>query len=282
MKISVAQSAGFCFGVKRAMKLALDAARQGNPVEMLGDIVHNEIVTTAVEQAGIKKVDKLGDGRGKTLLIRAHGASKKTIAEAEQLGYRIIDATCPMVKEIHALADDFEAKGLPVIIIGDRGHEEVKGIAGQLMQKAIIIESPESVPLDQIKKLHHAGVLVQSTQHEENVTAVLALLRKHIPEITFKNTICRATKKRQSEIKKMPLEHDVMFIVGSKSSANTKRLYELSKRLNDHTHWILTKDDIRPEWLQGKQSVGITAGASTPNESIESVVECIRNLTERT
>ncbi len=132
MEIHLAKSAGFCFGVKKAITTALETAKTKKPVFMLGDIVHNEEVVTQIQQTGIKKINRLTSGKGKTLLIRAHGCSRHTLKQALKLGYNIIDATCPMVKEIHKIASKLERNGYQVIIIGDKQHDEVQGIVGQL------------------------------------------------------------------------------------------------------------------------------------------------------
>ncbi|MEI6631186.1 MAG: 4-hydroxy-3-methylbut-2-enyl diphosphate reductase, partial [bacterium] len=163
MKINVAKSAGFCFGVKRALSIASDTAKSYTKVYMLGDIVHNEDVVSDIEKRGIKKVERLSKGKNRILLIRAHGASNSTINKAHRLGYQVIDATCPMVKEIHRIAHNMEAKGYKIIIIGDRQHDEVHGIIGQLKNKAIVIDNLKSIPLGAIRKLKKASVLVQST-----------------------------------------------------------------------------------------------------------------------
>ena len=273
MKITVAQSAGFCFGVKRAIKTALDTARQGDSVEMLGDIVHNEDVVQQVEVAGIKKIEELGDGRCKTLLIRAHGSARQKIDEAERRGYRIVDATCPMVKEIHTIAADFDKRGLRVIIIGDTFHEEVQGICGQIDTPAFIIDAVEHIPWGDLQGVEKAGVVVQSTQKAENMQAIVDALRTRIMELEVCNTICKATTKRQQEIKILPKQSDVVLVIGSRSSANTKRLYEIARDLNPRTYWIQSENDIELSWFTGAESIGITAGASTPRETINDIVQ---------
>jgi 4-hydroxy-3-methylbut-2-enyl diphosphate reductase len=278
MKISVARSAGFCFGVKRAIKTALDTVAQGKTVEMLGDIVHNEDVVRQIEAAGIRKVNDLSEGQGKILLIRAHGAARKIAATARDLGYTIVDATCPMVKEIHTIAQDMEAQGYRIIIIGDRDHEEVEGIKGQLGTEAVLIDSVAHIPEDVISAIERAAVVVQSTQNPELVHRIVAVLKRRIRELRFHNTICKATTTRQNEIRTMPLENDVMLIIGSKTSANTKRLYEISKTLNPRSYWIQSRDTIDPQWFKEVKTVGITAGASTPEETIRSVVACLTAL----
>ncbi len=272
MKITVAPSAGFCFGVRRAIKTALDTARQGIRVEMLGDIVHNDEVVRQVEAAGVRKVDTLGDGRGKTLLIRAHGAAKQIVEDAQRRGYSIVDATCPMVKEIHTIVDDFHKRGLQVVIIGDGDHEEVQGIRGQIDVPVTIIDSVEHIPWEDLKGVERAGVVVQSTQKAENVAAIVDALQPHFKEFEVCNTICKATTTRQQEIKTLPKGCDVVLVIGSRSSANTRRLYEIARELNPRSYWIQSKDNIDLAWFEGAATVCITAGASTPQATIDAVV----------
>ena len=278
MKITVAQSAGFCFGVRRAIKTTLDMALQGHRVEMLGDIVHNEDVVRQVLAAGVRKVEALGDGTGTTLLIRAHGAAKNIVDEAQRRGYSIVDVTCPMVKEIHTIVDAFHRRGLRVIIIGDGDHEEVLGIRGQVDAPVIIIDSAGNIPWDDVKGIERAGVVVQSTQKAENVQAIVDALQPHIRELEVCNTICKATTTRQQEIKTLPKENDVVLVIGSQSSANTRRLYEIACDLNPRSYWIQSKDDIDVSWFEGALSVGITAGASTPQEAIDAVVGFLEEM----
>lgn len=272
MKIHLAKSAGFCFGVRRAITIALETVKSKKPIFMLGDIVHNEEVVRQIQGAGIKKISRLGKGRGKTLLIRAHGCSNKTLNAALKLGYTIIDATCPMVKEIHAIANKLENSGCQIIIIGDKLHDEVQGITGGLKSKAIIIDKLENIPLKKIKHIRRAGVLVQSTQNLDNVRKILNVLREYIPIVEFHNTICNPTRIKQDEVKTMPLENDIMIIIGSKTSANTKRIYEIAKPLNKHSYWISSAKEIKKIWLKNAKNVGITAGASTPESSIKEVI----------
>lgn len=278
MKINLAKSAGFCFGVRKAITIALETAKTKKPIFMLGDIVHNEEVVREIQRSGIKKINRLANGKGKTLLIRAHGCSKNTLEKALKLGYKIIDATCPMVKEIHKIARRLENKGYQVIIIGDKLHDEVQGIAGQLKSKAIIIDKIKNIPLAEIKEIKRAGIVVQSTQNLDNVQKILAILNKYIPKIEFHNTICSPTKMKQSEVKSMPLKNDVMIIIGSKTSANTKRIYEIAKPLNQNSYWINSAKEIKKSWLKKAKRIGITAGASTPQASIQDVIKKIKAL----
>ncbi|MCU0651844.1 MAG: 4-hydroxy-3-methylbut-2-enyl diphosphate reductase [Candidatus Omnitrophica bacterium] len=278
MKINLAKSAGFCFGVKRALNIALKLAQSGQNVEMLGDIVHNENVAGEIYKAGIKKVSALRRGANKVFLIRAHGISKEKIQEAIRLGYRIIDATCPMVKEIHKIVLEAEKKGYRIIIIGDKLHDEVRGIAGQIEQKAIIIDPQSPLSKEKLKKIKKAAIVVQSTQKIETVLKIVKELKRYIQELKFFNTICAPTKIKQQEIKTLPLKNDVVIIIGSRTSANTKRLYEISKLLNQRTYWIQSKQDLLPAWLKGVKKVGITSGASTPASTTQEIINYIRAL----
>lgn len=284
MKINLAKSSGFCFGVKRAIDIALKTAASEDKVCMLGDIVHNEDVIKEIKKAGIKKIKKLAPGKNKVLLICAHGAGIAAIKKAGILGYKIIDATCPMVKEIHKIASDTEQKGYKIIVIGDRKHDEVRGIIGQLKNKAIVID-PVSIrshiSLQPIKKTEKAAIVVQSTQNLGEVIKIVSALKPHINQLRFFNTICRPTRMKQDEIKAMSLENDVMIIIGSKTSANTKRLYEISKSLNQRSYWIQSKKEIENSWFKHARCTGVTAGASTPESTIKNVVEHINRIAEQ-
>jgi 4-hydroxy-3-methylbut-2-enyl diphosphate reductase len=280
MKINLAKSAGFCFGVKRAIEIALRTASREKRACMLGDIVHNEEVSEKIRKAGIKKIGELSGGKGKILLIRAHGISSSLLKKAKQLGYEVVDATCPMVKEIHRIAKNAECNGRTIIVIGDKKHNEVQGIVGQLKGKAIVIDPQENIPWHKINKIKKACVVAQSTQNMGKVLKIVKILRMHIRNLSFFNTICRPTRIKQEEIEQMPKDNDVMIIIGSKTSANTKRLYQISKSLNERSYWVQSKKDIKPVWLKGVNSVGVTAGASTPDDTTEEVIAYIKKITK--
>ncbi|MDD5108105.1 MAG: hypothetical protein PHC29_01140 [Candidatus Omnitrophica bacterium] len=163
---------------------------------------------------------------------------QKTLEKAKRSGYTIIDATCPMVKEIHKIASKLENNGYRVIIIGDKLHDEILGITGQLKSKAIIIDKLENIPIARIKKIKRAGIIVQSIQNFDNVQKILNVLHKYIKQIKLYNTICNPARMKQKEVRSMPLENDLMIIIGSKTSANNKRIYELAKPLNKNSYWI--------------------------------------------
>ncbi|MBU0605982.1 MAG: 4-hydroxy-3-methylbut-2-enyl diphosphate reductase [Candidatus Omnitrophica bacterium] len=279
MKITIAGSAGFCFGVKRALAIALKAAASDRKVYMLGDIVHNEVVVDEMRAAGIKRIKAPLESREmRTLLIRAHGVQQDTVTCARRAGYKIIDATCPMVKEIHAIAKTLEKDNRTVIIIGDKEHDEVRGIVGQLKKRPVIISSPSDISRKTLRNIARAGVVVQSTQEEAKVFRIVSALKRRIRDLAFRNTICNPTRTKQKEARTLPVKNDVVIVVGSKSSANTKRLYQISRSLNRRTYWVNSPGDLRRVWFKLARRVGITAGASTPESSIRNVAEGIRNI----
>jgi len=277
MKINLAKSAGFCFGVKRALDIAIETAQNKEKVVMLGDIVHNERVVQKITQSGIKKVNSLNPSKNQILLIRAHGEPKKVFNSARRLGYKIVDATCPMVKEIHKIVNSMGDKGYTIIVIGDKKHDEVRGITVQVKKKSLVIEKLSCLPLAKIKRVKKAAVVVQSTQNLNNALKIVESLKKYIPNLRFFNTICKPTQIKQAEIKNMPKNNNCMIIIGSKKSANTKRLYEISKRLNKNSWRVNSKKEIKPAWVKNAKSIGITAGASTPKETIDEIIRYLSN-----
>lgn len=278
IKINLAKSAGFCFGVRRAITITLKTTARHKDVRMLGDIVHNEDVIAMIEKTGVKKIKTLRKNRKQTLIIRAHGLPASVFKRAQKLGYRIVDATCPMVKEIHKIARKIEREGRKVIIIGDKKHDEVRGIKGQLKTKALIVPSPAAAARLPFQKIKKAGVVIQSTQDEENARKILQEIASKITDLKFFNTICAPTRVKQTEIKALPLKNDAMIIIGSRASANSRRLFEIAKKLNPRTYWVRSAEDIRPRWLKGISSVGIATGASTPDVTTQKVIMRIRTL----
>lgn len=272
----LARSAGFCFGVKRALDIVYKTLACNNNVYTLRDIVHNEDVAKKLQNSGLKKSRRLSDGKNKIIVIPAHGSAFSFIKKAEKLGHKIIDATCPMVKHIHKTALRAESKGYKIIIIGDKRHDEVRGIIGQLKRKALVISDTATIPWGKIKKIKKAAIVVQSTQNIEKVTKITDLLKRRIRNCRFFNTICQPTSIKQQEMKNMPIRNDIMVIIGSKTSANTRRLFEISKSLNAQSYWVQSEKDIKPAWFKGIKTVGITAGASTPEETIKKITACIK------
>jgi|TARA_Y100000031_G_scaffold63782_1_gene71627 4-hydroxy-3-methylbut-2-enyl diphosphate reductase len=276
MKVFVAKDAGYCFGVRDAVNLAFKTTEKYGNVYMLGDIVHNESVVNDLNKAGTKVVQSLDEiPQNDPVLFRAHGSATKVWKNAKDKNMNIIDATCPLVREIHDEVSKLEKEGRRIIIIGDHGHDEVVGIASQV-KDPIVIENPgEAIKLRKMKK---AGIVSQSTQTIENVQEIINILMTKVFDLRFVNTICFPTKRNQNQIKELADLCDVMLIIGSFTSANSKRLAQLSKVRNSNSHQITCAKDIDLDWFTNAESVGISAGASTPDNLIEEVVVFVTHL----
>ncbi|MFH1395089.1 MAG: 4-hydroxy-3-methylbut-2-enyl diphosphate reductase [Candidatus Omnitrophota bacterium] len=280
MKINIAKSSGFCFGVRRAINISRSVADKKKKAYVLGDIVHNSFVVNDLKKEGIKKIASIRHNPNSTLIIRAHGAPKKVFQKARSSGYKIVDATCPKVKEIYLRAKRLE-KTNKIIIIGDNNHAEVKGIAGQLKTRPITIDSVKSIAKKKLSRIKKAAVITQSTQTIDNINEIMTRLEQIIPKIKLYDTTCRTTRIKQKEIKILPKKNDIMLIIGSKTSANTKRLYQISKSLNKQTHWIESAGDLNVKWFKNAGNTGIMAGASTPDYITNKVVERINRLAKK-
>ena len=276
MNIIIAKDAGYCFGVRDAVNIAYETAEKYGDVYMLGDIVHNEQVVSDLEQAGAKVVsdiDKIPNDS--PVLFRAHGTKTGIWNEAKNKNVKVIDATCPLVHEIHHEVKKLEQEGRQVIIIGDHGHDEVIAIADQV-SKPIIISNPDEAKA--MRRYKKAGAVSQSTQMIENVQSILNILVQKIFDFRFINTICFPTKRNHEQIKEMATQNDIMIIIGSFTSANSKRLTELSKQRNSNSYQVTCADDLQIKWFNSVKTVGISAGASTPDYLIEEVKNKIKSI----
>ena len=276
MKITIAKDAGYCFGVRDAVNLAYDTANEHGEVYMLGDIVHNENVINDLDKAGAKVVQNIDDVPiDKPLLLRAHGSKKDVWKFAKEKGMKLVDATCPLVHEIHREVKKLSEEGRQIFVIGDHGHDEVVAIADQVPDSIVLANLNEAKALKKFKK---AGVVSQSTQTIENVQEIINILMEKVFDLHFVNTICYPTKRNQEQIKELARESDIMIIIGSFTSANSKRLTSLSKTLNENTYQVTISKDIDPKWFDNCKSVGISAGASTPDYLIKEVKDRIMSF----
>ena len=274
MKILVAKDAGYCFGVRDAVNLAKKSGDDFQEVYMLGDIVHNETVVDDLNKRGSKVVESLNDiPEDKPVLFRAHGTDPDTWKEAQKKKLNIIDATCPLVTEIHEEIKELESENRRTIIIGDHNHDEVVGIAAQVKDPIIISCVDEAKELGKMKR---AGVVSQSTQMIENVQEILNILSEKVYDLRFVNTICFPTRRNHDQIKKLSNICDLMIVIGSFTSANSKRLTQLSLQRNKNSFQVTCADDINESWFDGIESVGISAGASTPDNLIEDVIAKVK------
>jgi len=278
LRITIAKDAGYCFGVRDAVNMAYDAADKNGNVYMLGSIVHNEKVVDDLKNAGAKIVRNLSDvPNGSPILFRAHGTFNSLWEEANTKNMKIIDATCPLVYEIHHEVKRLAEDGRQIIVIGDHGHDEVIAIANQVKNSIIISNQDEATELTKYKK---AGVVSQSTQDIENVQKIINILMTKVFDLHFVNTICFPTKRNHEQIKQMASENDVMLIIGSFTSANSKRLTQLSLEQNNKSYQVIGADDLDPNWFVEVDTVGISAGASTPDYLINEVKKAISNIYE--
>tara|TARA_B100001029_G_C15042281_1_gene444513 strand:+ start:921 stop:1769 length:849 start_codon:yes stop_codon:yes gene_type:complete len=278
MKIIVAKDAGYCFGVRDAVNMAYDATEKFGSVYMLGDIVHNERVVKDLANAGAKVVETLDDvPNDSPVLFRAHGTINELWEESKQKNMNVIDATCPLVHEIHREIKKLSENKRKIIVIGDHGHDEVVAIANQV-DNAIIISTPEEAK--KMKKWRKAGVVSQSTQTIENVQEIMNILMTKVFDLHFVNTICFPTKRNQEQIKMLAETSDVMIIIGSFTSANSKRLTQLALEKNKNSYQVTCANDVKKEWFGSVKQVGISAGASTPDELIEEVKDKISMIKE--
>ena len=276
MKILLAKDAGYCFGVRDAVNLAYDTAKDHGDVYMLGTIVHNEKVVEDLSKSGTKVVDELVEvPSDKPILFRAHGTAPKVWDKAKQKKLNIIDATCPLVTEIHDEIKKLEAEGRRTIIIGDHGHDEVVGIAAQVKDPIILANVKEAKALRKMKK---AGVVSQSTQMIENVQEIINVLMQKVFDLRFVNTICFPTRRNHEQIKELATQCEVMIVIGSFTSANSKRLTQLALERNKRSYQVTCADDMEAFWFENCETVGISAGASTPDDIIRNVVEKIKEI----
>ena len=274
MKILLAKDAGYCFGVRDAVNLAKKSGDDFQEVYMLGDIVHNETVVDDLNKRGSKVVESLNDiPEDKPVLFRAHGTDPETWKKAQKKKLNIIDATCPLVTEIHEEIKELESENRRTIIIGDHNHDEVVGIAAQVKDPIIISCVDEAKELGKMKR---AGVVSQSTQMIENVQEILNVLSEKVYDLRFVNTICFPTRRNHDQIKKLSNICDLMIVIGSFTSANSKRLTQLSLQRNKNSFQVTCADDINESWFDGVESVGISAGASTPDNLIEDVIAKVK------
>ena len=279
-EVTTAKSAGFCFGVKRAFDMVYDEAKKGERVYTLGPIIHNQQVVEDLEKKGVKVIDSVNDinnGYDATVIIRSHGVPEKVIKALREKNVNIVDATCPFVLKIHKIVKEASQSGKTIIIIGSDNHPEVEGIKGWCVNEPVVLESveeAENYTVDGAKKL---CVVSQTTFNYKKFKDIVDILSKKSYDIDVMNTICNATEERQTEAGTIARQSDAMLVIGGKHSSNTQKLYEICRKECENTYFIQTLDDLDLKQLQSFRSVGITAGASTPNNIIKEVQSYVRN-----
>lgn len=277
--IEIAAHAGTCYGVQRALDMALAAApqaQQNAAVHTLGPLIHNPIVVRELEQAGVGLADTLDDAASGTVIIRAHGVVPQVIDAARDRGLSVVDATCPYVKKVHVAAERLVREGYRVVVVGEPGHPEVEGILGHAGKDAQVVSC--AADADALALKGKVGLVVQTTQTAQNLAQVVAAITPRVQELRVINTICAATSERQQAAESLAQRCDCMVVVGGKNSGNTRRLAQICADACACTHHIEEASELQATWFAHAKHIGITAGASTPQEHIERAVERIKEL----
>jgi 4-hydroxy-3-methylbut-2-enyl diphosphate reductase len=279
MKVKVAKTAGFCMGVRRAMDLALSAARERHPEEIIhtyGPLIHNSQVLRMLEERGVFCLKRLHEREGGRLLIRAHGIPPQELKAIKARGFEVINATCPKVARVQGIITKHALDGYHVVIVGDESHAEVVGLQGFANGRARVLSTPEEV--DRLPEMDKVLVVAQTTQDEQGFLETVDRLRQRFPEAQVHNTICDSTRRRQEEVRALCREVEAMVVVGGKESANTRRLAEIAAGTGIPTFHIETEEELDRERLGSFSLVGVTAGASTPNWLIRRVIQELESI----
>jgi len=283
-RILIARSAGFCFGVKRAIAIADETAGKGNesgagrdvPIHSLGPIIHNPQAVERLERKGVRIVGGVDEITCGKAIIRSHGVTRSDRSALEKKGITIVDATCPFVTKAQDHARRLSEEGYAVVVVGDPNHPEVKSIISYIAAGVPVFTSIEG--MKKAKGGRKAGVVAQTTQSFDNLMAFVAEAMKRFPEVRVFNTICNATTLRQEESTGLAGKADVMFVLGGYNSANTRRLAEICSAINPRTHHIETEREVTTEMVRGASVVGVTAGASTPQWIIDGFVKRMKGI----
>ena len=280
MEVVVAEHAGFCFGVTKAVDTVYEQiSNKKQNIYTFGPIIHNEIVVSDLESKGVKVIEDVDGLKGVTegtVIIRSHGVTKEVHARLEKTGLEIIDATCPFVKRIHRIVEEESLKGKSIIVVGSKSHPEVEGIVSYANGPVYVVESPEMAEKFSADKNADYTVVSQTTFNKNKFQETIEILHNYGYNINIVNTICNATDERQTEAEEIASRADVMIVIGGAHSSNSRKLYEICAARCDRTYFIQTLDDLKLEIPDGARLVGITAGASTPKNIIEEVQKHVR------
>lgn len=275
MEVTVAKTAGFCFGVKRAVeKVYEQIGKTEKPIYTYGPIIHNEQVVGDLQEKGVEVIDTLEELktiRDAVVVIRSHGVGKDVYDILKENGVEIVDATCPYVKKIHRIVEKQTAEGRRVLIVGSGDHPEVQGIKGWGDERTKVIENMDDFRRLELPEDEKLCIVSQTTFNYNKFKDLVEKFEKKGYDILVLNTICNATQERQVEAMRIASQVDVMLVIGGKHSSNTQKLYDICRKECKNTYYIQTLGDFNPECISSVRSVGITAGASTPNNIIEEV-----------
>jgi len=278
MKVLLAKSAGFCFGVKRATKMAFESAGDHDRICSLGPIIHSPQMVKKLEELGVEVVREVeGVPEGAAVIVRSHGITYEELSALTGAGLEVIDATCPFVKNAQNYAAQLSKEGYTVLIVGEKEHPEVQGILSFAQEGEVMVvadlEQAEALP-----RRRRIGIVAQTTQSLSNLQQIVDICLEKSYELRVFNTICDATKVRQDEARDLARQSDVVLVLGGYNSANTRRLASICEEIQPRTYHIETASEIRDEWFDGAATVAITAGASTPQWIIDEAVNRVEEI----
>ena len=280
--ILLAEPRGFCAGVDRAIDIVEHAlAKFGRPIYVRHEIVHNTYVVNDLKDKGAIFIEDLAEvPPGATLIFSAHGVSRAVQQEAEQRGFRIFDATCPLVTKVHVEVAKLHKEGYEFIMIGHKGHPEVEGTMGQLNEGIHLVEDTADVQRVKLRQTEKIAVVTQTTLSVDDAAEIAAAVKARFPNVREpkKQDICYATQNRQDAIKLLSPQVDLVIVVGSPTSSNSNRLAELARKLGVDAYMVDSPEELRAEWVVGKSRIGLTAGASAPEILVQQVIERIKSL----
>ena len=282
MELLLANPRGFCAGVDRAIEMVERAlALHGAPIYVRHEVVHNEFVVANLRKKGAVFIDDLADvPAGSILIFSAHGVSQAVRSEAAARGFKVFDATCPLVTKVHSEVARLRERGKEIIMIGHAGHPEVEGTMGQGDGSMYLVESPADAQLLEVKDQNNIAFVTQTTLSMDDTAAIIAVLKTRFPGIIgpSKNDICYATQNRQDAVKHLASQCDVVIVVGSPSSSNSNRLREVAHNMSIPAYLIDNAGELKAEWLSGKLHIGISAGASAPEVLVQDVIARLQEL----
>lgn len=277
IKITVGRHSGFCFGVKRAYEMACANSKKTKSTYILGKLVHNSDVCDDLKKRGIKEIKSLRTINKGSVIFTAHGVGPNIYEKAKLRGLNIVDASCPKVVQVQRLAKTYAEKGWQVIIFGDKGHKEVKGIKEWSNGKGTIIGSLKEAKKIKIDKTKKHCLITQTTQNSKEFHEIRKYFSKRLPIFLYFKTICESTNSRQREIRKLAKSSDMVVVIGGKHSANSKRLWEISKSINPRSYFVENEKELKKEWTKNAGKIAISAGASTPEWIINKIADKIKS-----
>ena len=282
MQVILAKPRGFCAGVDRAIEIVERALQQhGAPIYVRHEVVHNKYVVDDLRAKGAVFVEALAEVPvGSTVVFSAHGVSQAVRREAEQRGFQVFDATCPLVTKVHVEVTRTRERGCEIVMIGHRGHPEVEGTMGQTDAGIYLVETVADVAKLAVRDAENLAYVTQTTLSVDDAAQIIAALKARFPAIVGpkKDDICYATQNRQDAVKALAKEADVVLVVGSPNSSNSNRLREVARNVGVPAYMVDTAADLDPQWLAGKQRIGVTAGASAPEVLVRALIDRLREL----